>query len=245
MSVVQGADASGRERLPALPAGRFALGRFDAVTADLYGYSYFESRRGDWRRAQMMQQECMRLFQQGALPSSGTVLDVGCGMGEFLGSGWFDQWDRYGIEPADHARNHCVKDDVCCFDLPDGDCWADLVVMRGVLQHLPNPYEALRDAVSRLKPGGYLAVLSTPNRDSWVYRFLGGLPCLDPPRNYQVPSARSLQVTLQELGLDVVSMRFPYLGTPYARPLKDAFKIVRGKPAPWFGNMVEIVAKKP
>ncbi len=208
-----------------------------------YAEEYFRRRTGDQRRAAMMRQEISRLRTLG-LPEIGTVLDVGCGTGEFLCDSFFDGWQRYGAEVSEFARKRSETYRIH-FTFPRENDWADLVVMRGVLQHLDDPFGALRDAYSALKPGGYLAVLSTPNGGSVAYRAWQTLPCLDPSRNYWIPSARTLTAILVNIGYTECDTTYPYWGTPYARPLKDLAGFVSGRLGAFPGSMMELIARKP
>ncbi len=205
----------------------------------LYELDYFAA-RVDERRSQMQRQELIRLHEQcGRWPSF--VLDIGCGTGEFLD--FFEGAKRYGIEESRYAQTICASRGVS-FDLPDEDGWADLVIMRGVLQHFPNPHEMLAVAHRALRPGGLLAILATPNAESLVYRLHKTLPCLVPELNHWIPGTRSLTRVLAELGYKTPTFHFPYRGTPYARPWRDLALLALGRPAAFPGNILEAYARR-
>lgn len=130
----------------------------------------------------------------------------------------------------------------------DFDCM-DLVVFRGVLQHINFPMESLTQGIRVLKPGGLLAILATPDSDSFTYQMFGTLPALEAPRNWIVFGHRCLTNILKRLGCDQIEVLHPYLGTPYASPLRDAWKfglscLFGYRPFAWPGNMMEIYAVK-
>jgi SAM-dependent methyltransferase len=216
------------------------------VTEQLYGHEYFDA-RVDPRREAMQRQEHERLLRKTGL-AGGTVLDVGCGLGEFLELFPAGGWRRYGIEVSRQARAVCEAKGIS-FDLPDDEGWADVVVLRGSLQHLDRPLETLARAHERLRPGGWLVALATPNAGGLVYRLFQDLPALDPPRNFVVFSDKVLRQCLENLGFRSVEFEYPYLGTPYASPLRDHARFVLQlvgvkRPYAFWRNMMECYARR-
>lgn len=213
-----------------------------------YGEEYFSLRQEDEaQRAAMRAQELARIRRRTGL-QGGTVVDVGCGLGELLAQLPADAWRRFGIEVDERAQAVCEGNGIS-FDPPTGDGWCDLVLLRGSLQHLDEPIVLLRDAYRWLRPGGFLVALATPNAGGPVYRLFQELPALDPPRNFVVFSDRVLRQCLVNLGFEEPAFEYPYLGTPYARPVHDhlAFALrlvgVRRRFAFW-RNMMECYAQK-
>lgn len=212
-----------------------------------YEEGYFDPRRDDEVRQAARVQEYNRLFTRTNL-DRGTVVDIGCGLGEFLDLFPGDRWDKYAIEVSQLAMREAREKGIC-FDLPTGEGWCDLVVLRGSLQHLDRPIETLARAFEWLRPGGWIVFLATPNAGSLVYRLWQDLPVLEPPLNFVVFSEKLLRQCLVNLGFRDVSFVFPYLRTPYARPVRDhlffllrAFGIKRD--FPFWKNMLECYARK-
>lgn len=187
-------------------------------------------------------------------PAGGRVLDVGCGLGGFLDRFPTSQWDRYGVEVADVAiqearrRGIQINDVERAYDYPPGHF--DLIVFRGSLQLIPTPFAVIEGCIRMLAPGGLLVLLATPNSNSPYYRRFKTLPFLTPHLNYLIPSDVMMSNALQNFGLEVLSIRHPYLETPYARPFSDhlwyllSFLGVRRKFAFW-RSMMEIYSRKP
>lgn len=176
------------------------------------------------------------------------VLDYGCGDGSFLDL--FAGWNRYGVEVSEYCINQCVAKGIEMVDtrtLQDGTM--DLVIFRGVLQHIDNPFDALREAARLLYDGGRLAILAQPDADSLCYKLFGELPALDPPRNWWIPGLRELKNILHKLGFVKIETLRPYWGGPYADPPRDFMRFalrlagVR-KPFAFPGNMIELHAQK-
>ncbi len=214
----------------------------------VYESEYFEARSGDdLRREAMRKEEIERVGAWTGLVG-GTVIDVGCGLGELLDLLPSDRWTKYGVEISEHARAAAATKGVS-FDLPAADGWCDLVLLRGSLQHLDRPIEALFEAYRWLRPGGWLVALATPNAGGPVYRLFQDLPALDPSRNFVVFSDRVLRQCLVNVGFREPRFHYPYSGTPYASPLRDharfalRFAGVR-KPFSFWRNMMECYAQK-
>jgi len=217
------------------------------MTTELeYEEAYFEPRT-DPRREEMRRQELERIRARTGL-ERGTVVDVGCGLGEMLELFPADSWRRYGVEVSAVAREACLAKGIS-FDLPEGREWCDLVLLRGSLQHLDRPLETLAAARTWLRPGGWLVALATPNAGGPVYRLFQDLPPLDPPRNFVVFSDRVLRQCLVNLGYRDVEFVYPYLGTPYAEPVRDHLRFLLRllgvkRPFAFWRNMMECYARR-
>ena len=212
-----------------------------------YNGGYFASRqRAEAQRAAMRRQEVERLGRHTGL-EEGVIVDVGCGLGELLDL-FPAGWQKYGIEVSDEARETCRAKGIS-FELPAREEWCDLVVLRGSLQHLDRPIETLAAAHRWLRPKGWLVALATPNAGGLVYRLFQQLPALDPPRNFVVFSACVLRQCLLNVGFQEPTFEYPYLGTPYAQPVRDHLRFalrilgVRTHFAFW-RNMMECYAQK-
>jgi SAM-dependent methyltransferase len=177
------------------------------------------------------------------------ILDVGCGTGDFL-AGMGCQWRKFGTDISEHARIEAGKRGVEAWE-HIGEYYPftfDVIVFRGTIQHLPDPFEQIGMAAKLLKPSGLLVFLATPDADSLCYKLFGDLPALDPPRNYWIPSVRTLTNVIQNNGLNVVRVLHPY-GQPYAKPLQDAARFVGRlvgikRKFAFPGNMFELYAEK-
>ena len=199
------------------------------------------------KRIKMYPQEYARIR---TFVDGGAVLDVGCGMGDFMALFPRERWAKYGIDVSDYALQAASSKGVQ-IELPENPReHFDLIVFRGSLQHLDEPFVTLKKCITWLKPGGYMVFLATPNTGSICYRLFQELPMLDPPRNFALFSAKTLKQALENLGLEVVEFRFPYRNTPYARPLYDISSFILRlfgirKHFSFWGSMMECYARKP
>lgn len=105
------------------------------------------------------------------VPRGSTVLDVGCATGylaeALVARGCVVSGIEYDAEAAEKARphlDHLVVGDLVTMDLARefGDRRYDVIVCADILEHLPDPVDALRRLVTLLRPGGSV-VISIPN----------------------------------------------------------------------------------
>lgn len=105
-------------------------------------------------------------------PSTGRVLEIGCGMGHLLG--WFP--DTYRVFGADinpwaltRARQNVPQGNYLLLSAEDLGAFSDgtfqIVVAKHVVEHLTNPERAIAEMGRVLALGGLL-LLATPNLDS-------------------------------------------------------------------------------
>jgi len=212
----------------------------------MYSTSYFEMRKHTASQREIAySQEHKRVTER---ITGKLVLDYGCGEGQFLDL--FIDWKKYGIEVSDYCIDICESKGIYMVKpavLADGAF--DLVVFRGVLQHIDEPFTALKEAARVLRPGGLLAILAQPDADSLCYRLFGSLPALDPPRNWWIPGHREILSILDNLGFSKAEVLHPYWDGPYSNPWVDftkfAFRLLGIKDRFAFpGNMMEIYARK-
>jgi 2-polyprenyl-3-methyl-5-hydroxy-6-metoxy-1,4-benzoquinol methylase len=151
-------------------------------------------------------------------PGAGaTVLDVGCGEGEFLAELQSLGWSAEGIDPSEAAvaiaQSRGVRASAGTF--ADASLEAesfDAITFRLVFEHIADPVEALAKCRGALRPRGTLWI-ATPSLDSEAHRAYGrDWIHLEPPRHAVLYTTRSLTRLLAAAGFDVVS----------AQPLRHA-----------------------
>lgn len=212
---------------------------------------YFEVYGNDAKRLQMYCAEQLRIESRIA---GGRILDVGCGIGAFLDVFPDERWTKFGVDVSEHAIEACRSKGIHVNDVSSAYSYPvqsfDVVAFRGSLQHLPCPFKTIQDCIELLRPGGWMVFLATPNTNSPYFRRFKTLPILTESVNILQPSDIMLRNALQNMGLEVDEIRYPYLETPYARPIRDhlwygmSFIGLRRKFAFW-GSAMEIFARKP
>lgn len=152
----------------------------------------------------------------------GRFLDVGCGTGEFLAA-LADDFDVHGVDVSrtyiEYGRQKLGLTNLSAGQLSTAglaDDFFDVVQMRGVLQHLPDPLGQLREARRVLKPGGLLLITATPNIASpAAHAFRGNFRLLAPDQMLYNFSPKTLREMLKKAGFTVNAFSFPYFNTPY------------------------------
>ncbi len=174
----------------------------------------------------LIDRDWVSLFVRG-----GKVLDVGCSGGFFLSKFSPEKWDRLGVEIDAVAAEYAISN----FGIPVrvGDLFVldfegrfDLVMLRGVIEHLHDPINVLEKCCQLLKPGGFLFITATPAGDSFafeVYREKWGL--FTPLEHIHFFSVTLLDSVLNTYEMTLLSHHYQYEETPYADPPKDYKKI--------------------
>jgi 2-polyprenyl-3-methyl-5-hydroxy-6-metoxy-1,4-benzoquinol methylase len=141
--------------------------------------------------------------------SSGHLLDVGCGTGDFLEvMQGYPGWQVRGLEPHVGAARRAREDYGISVDAAwlDNAKYAaetfDAVTMWDVLEHVPSPRDALRKTFDLLKPDG-IVVIGVPNLDSFDAHLFGPTWAgLDVPRHFSVFSPRHLARCFLDAGFE-------------------------------------------
>ena len=199
-----------------------------------------------------------------AFLNKGKILDVGCGGAFFLDYFDTDKFDKFGVEYGDDGFNVASKkypDKILQGEFPLLDeilpNTMDLIIFRGVLEHVINPKDYLLKAKDVLKENGLLLITATPNLNSL---------CADLFRenfNQHMPAEHIMHFSdqhfksfLEDEGFNLKSERVFYTETPYANPYEDVKKIAKAlefkekgkkidfKSPSWYGNMMTLLFQK-
>ncbi|MEA2475738.1 MAG: hypothetical protein QOE06_3653, partial [Thermoleophilaceae bacterium] len=110
--------------------------------------------------------------------SGGSLLDLGCGAGSFLGAMRNPQWKLFGVEMSEQCATMARQrtgatvftGDVLDADITPGSL--DVVTCFHVLEHVYSPAEVMAQVFSWLKPGGIFCV-HVPNIGAAEARVFG------------------------------------------------------------------------
>jgi SAM-dependent methyltransferase len=169
---------------------------------ELYStYSYNK----DYQVPDFLQEQARRIVHRfRPFRRTGSLLDVGCGAGEFLRAAQQQGWDALGLEVSGAAVALVRSKGLSAHE---GDFLSaeiaknlDVVIMSELIEHLPNPREFLERAFEILRPGGLL-YMTTPNGRS-LSRLVMGLDwsVISPPEHLQLFNVSALSRLLRRCG---------------------------------------------
>lgn len=155
-----------------------------------------------------------RQFLRATPTRGGQLLDIGCGLGDFL---FKAQQAGYSVTGIDLSPN-CIKVASQRFGIKNLYPMTleefvtkhphnkyDVITFFEVLEHLDNVSDFLSQVKMLLKPGGYIAC-SVPNRAKW--RFSSIIEeCDYPPNHFTHWSPRSLSNLFGKYGFSILTLR--------------------------------------
>lgn len=191
---------------------------------------------------------------------NGNLLDIGCSGGFFLDV-LGDEFTRFGTEldaeAVSYLRSQFPKfeKNIHCGTLISAsypDSQFDLVTLRGVIEHVPDPIEVLCELSRITRSGGYCYICATPNADSVLANiFKENWTLFHPVQHLWHFSPSTLEKLFNQYGFILVWKDFPYVGTPYENFTEDVRTInafLNGDSTkvspPFFESMMSLVFKK-
>ena len=139
----------------------------------------------------------------------GRLLEIGPGYGSFL---WLAKSAGFSVSAIESDEAACeyleqsVRTHVIRSTAPDQVLAStaeeyQAIVLWHALEHLPDPWQTLREASQRLSDGGVI-VIATPNPHAWQFQRLGRYwPHIDAPRHLWLIPLEALRSFLEPLGL--------------------------------------------
>lgn len=142
--------------------------------------------------------------------SPGSLLDVGCGRGDFLSRMARHGWEATGVDfdpkAAEEARrSNGLEVHVGGIECLDPKAFKfDAISSNHSIEHVHDPVRFVANCRQLLKPGGYL-VIRTPNADSYGHRrYRGAWRGLEPPRHLCILTKKSVYKLADRTGFRVV-----------------------------------------
>ncbi|WP_158948607.1 class I SAM-dependent methyltransferase [Pseudodesulfovibrio cashew] len=189
-----------------------------------------------------------------------SVLDVGCSGGYFLDVFKEQGYETLGVEIGTEGAAECGKKHSVYqgdFAFMDFDRKFDLIVFRGVIEHIPLPKTYLEKALSLLNDGGYIYITSTPNAQSVPCRVFKDKWRLHNPLPHLMHfSVRHFDEYFASHGFCKRGEHFLYEETPYANIEEDILLVAKAIEAvregkkidfaspPFYGVMMSVVYQK-
>jgi 2-polyprenyl-3-methyl-5-hydroxy-6-metoxy-1,4-benzoquinol methylase len=204
----------------------YSVNDFKNLYREAYAASYIESSDEIYLKRQIQYKLDVKYLTQfhdaNKLPR---VLDYGCSSGNFLDAMPVD-WIKVGYEvnPSHIAHIKLNKPSIKIFDqISNIDGKFDLIVMRGVIEHIQNHNNLIDFLFEKIVVGGGLFISATPDFSSFPASFYkDGWSQVKCPEHIHQFTSTSLTFLLAKAGLVLKCLAHPYVETPYANWEKDS-----------------------
>ncbi|MDL5048567.1 class I SAM-dependent methyltransferase [Oscillatoria amoena NRMC-F 0135] len=180
--------------------------------------------------------------------STGRILDVGCGTGEFLNVMKRNGWQVDGIEPSAVARGR-AKDLLHQSIYPSIDnlpsAMYNVITLWHVLEHVEDPNSTLQQLKKHLNPEGIL-VLAVPNHNAYdAKRYAADWAGYDVPRHLWHFTSTSVKTLLSKNNLTLTrtlpmkldAYYVSLLSEQYANPDKPISNFLRALSTGFLSNL--------
>lgn len=176
-----------------------------------------------------------------------TLLDIGCGTGDFLQTAFHNNWNVVGIEPNKQARdiankktNDAVLDAEQLFKLEPNSF--NVITLWHVLEHLPNLEDHISVFKKLLKPNGTL-IIAVPNYNSYDASYYKQFwAAYDVPRHLSHFNKESISKLVSKVAFSVVKIKPMWFDAFYVSMLSEKYKSGKLKPiqGAWIGLLSNI-----
>ena len=181
------------------------------------------------------------------------ILDVGCGMGKFL-SLFDSKKERIGFDIDRNIiiENKKIYQDIkFVYDLNElnDKIKFDMIIFRGTFQYMRDLNHMKKYIDERLNNGGYLVILSLPNKNSPLATIQKeDWSLYNPIEMFNIFSIKSITNLFENY--NIVATEFPYIDSPYSNEHHDLTKFIdvikfnKKTKFPFWGSMINIIFKK-
>lgn len=183
--------------------------------------------------------------------SQKTLLDIGCGTGDFLQTAQQNNWQVSGIEPNEQARAIAnTKTNNAVFTTEQLQEFKkqsfDVITLWHVLEHLPNLTEQVSVLKSLLKENGSL-IIAVPNYKSYdATHYKNFWAALDVPRHLWHFNQKSIHTLFAKENMKVVQTLPMKFDAYYVSLLSEKYKSGFMNPikAFWYGFLSNCKARR-
>jgi 2-polyprenyl-3-methyl-5-hydroxy-6-metoxy-1,4-benzoquinol methylase len=163
-----------------------------------------------------------------------SLLDIGCGSGDFVATAGFMGWNAEGVDPDAAAVAVCRSRGIVVtegfveqIEANKQVGYWDAVTMSHCMEHVPNPGALLAQVHAMLAPGGEVW-LGLPNPESIGARYFGlDWESIDAPRHLVLPTQAALIGACRAAGFE--SIRLKRRGAHSGRLYRRSVEIARAR----------------
>ncbi|MEP2056658.1 MAG: class I SAM-dependent methyltransferase [Maribacter litoralis] len=155
-----------------------------------------------------------------------TILDIGCGTGEFLSTAKTDNWNTIGVELSTQATEIAIKKNLTIYKSLESitNQKFNIITLWHVLEHLPNLDKQINLIENLLEENGTL-IIAVPNyksHDAQYYRQYWA--AYDTPRHLWHFSKTSITKIFKQHNLSVKKILPMYFDSYYVSLLSEKYK---------------------
>lgn len=155
-----------------------------------------------------------------------TILDVGCGTGDFLKAGKKNGFNVVGAEPNKNARALAEKKSLTVkSDLSEiNNIQFDVITLWHVLEHVPDYNDYINQLKKILKPNGIL-IIAVPNFNSYdAHHYKNYWAAWDVPRHLWHFSKKTFFKVSEKHQLKLIHIKPMYFDSFYVSLLSEKYK---------------------
>ena len=155
-----------------------------------------------------------------------SILDIGCGTGDFLFRAKEEGWKVFGFEPNEKAKAISKSKNINLID--DLDSYQkhsfDVITMWHVLEHVPDLDKQIKQIKTLLKPDGLL-IIAVPNYKSYDASFYkSDWAAYDVPRHLWHFSKTSIKKIFNNYQMQLIHIKPMYFDSFYVSLLSEKYR---------------------
>jgi SAM-dependent methyltransferase len=157
---------------------------------------------------------------------TGSLLDYGCGTGDFVKDARKKNWQAFGYEPDDDARNIADKKNkgFILSQVNQNKDVFDVITAWHVIEHVADLRQAITDLKKKLKDNGHL-IIAVPNHNSMDAKHYGRYwAAYDVPRHLYHFNKLSMQALAKNYKLKLVETLPMKFDSYYVSMLSEKYK---------------------
>jgi 2-polyprenyl-3-methyl-5-hydroxy-6-metoxy-1,4-benzoquinol methylase len=179
---------------------------------------------------------------------TGTVLDIGCGTGDFLAEAKKNNWKTVGMEPSSKAKTSAKQKGICLVETYDEleDHYFDVITMWHVLEHVSDLENQIKQLKRLVKPTGTI-IIAVPNFKSYDASYYGVFwAAYDVPRHLWHFSKTAMEKLFAKQNLKLKKINPMWFDSFYVSLLSEKYKNGKMNPitAFWIGLKSNLKARK-